>query len=58
VQTRAVDPLDRASNGYLYGNTPVVELELLVECVMFRSWTAPLMPDAIKLTLGGTAPLQ
>jgi len=54
MQARAVDPLDRASNGYLYGDSQVIEVELLVECILFRSWTEPLMPDQEKLALGGT----
>lgn len=54
VQCRMVDPLDRASNGYLYGDTQVMEVEVLVECILFRSWTAPLMPEAVKTDLGGT----
>jgi len=33
-----------------------VDVELLVECIMFRSWTEQLMPDAVKISLGGTAP--
>jgi hypothetical protein len=56
IQVRAVDPLDRASNGYLYGESQVIEVEMLVECLMFRSWTEPLMPDAVRVTLGGTPP--
>jgi len=45
-----------ASNGYIYGESQVIEVELLVECIMFRSWTEQLMPDAVKISLGGTAP--
>jgi hypothetical protein len=56
IQMRSVDPIDRASNGYLYGNTPVVEVDLIVECILFRGWTEPLMPDAVKISLGGTLP--
>jgi hypothetical protein len=55
VQTRTVDPLERASFGYLYGDAPVIEVEFLVECVFFRGWTEPLMPDEFKRNnLGGT----
>jgi hypothetical protein len=56
MQIHAVDPLDRASNGYLYGESPVIEVNLLVECLLFRSWTEALMPDAEKMTLGAAPP--
>ena len=55
MQMKTVDPLDRAAAGYIYGDVPVVEVEFLFECILFRSWTEPLMPDDIKRTLGGTA---
>jgi hypothetical protein len=51
-QTRTVDPLDRASNGYLYGDGQVVEAEIQVEALLFRSWTAAL----IRQQLGVPAP--
>jgi hypothetical protein len=54
MQIRTVDPLARASEGYLYGDVPVVEVQMLVECLLFRSWTESVMPDAVKLSLGGT----
>jgi hypothetical protein len=54
LQQRAIDPLDRASNGYLY-DSQTVEVEMLIECVFFRSWTTPLIPDEIKnKQLGGS----
>jgi hypothetical protein len=52
VTTKAIDPFDAAGNGYLYGNTQVVHLDLLVEGLLFRSWTLPIMPDATKTALG------
>jgi hypothetical protein len=54
TQMRTVDPLERASDGYLYGNQQVIEVELTVECILFRSWTEPLMPNRVKLDLGGS----
>jgi hypothetical protein len=54
LQMRSVDPLARASEGYLYGDVPVVEVQMLVECLLFRSWTEAVMPDAVKISLGGT----
>jgi hypothetical protein len=49
---RVVDPLEASSSGYLYGATQVVRLELLVEGLLFRSWTVPLMPNDIRKVLG------
>jgi hypothetical protein len=51
IQFRTVDPLDRAGNGYLYGDSQVVEVELQMEGILFRSWTLPLMPKDIKDSL-------
>lgn len=52
VQMRTVDPLDRASNGYIYGNQQVVEVEIQAEAILFRGWTTPLMPADVKASLG------
>jgi hypothetical protein len=49
---RTIDPLDAAGQGFLYGPSQVVRVELLVESLLFRSWTVPLMPDQIRLPLG------
>jgi hypothetical protein len=54
MQMRSVDPLVRASEGFLYGDVPVVEVQMLVECLLFRSWTEAVMPVPVKLSLGGT----
>lgn len=53
---KTVDPLDRVSNGYLYGDGQVVEVEMQAEAIFFRSWTLPLMPDDEKRLL--SIPLQ
>jgi hypothetical protein len=52
IQIKTVDPLDRVSNGYLYGENQVVEAEIQVECLLFRSWTRPIMPDGESNILG------
>lgn len=52
VQFRTIDPLDRGSAGYLYGDGQVIEVELQIEGIFFRSWTQPLMPKEIKQILG------
>jgi hypothetical protein len=51
---RSVDPLARASDGFLYGDVPVVEVQMLVECLFFRNWTEKVMPNAVKKSLGAT----
>lgn len=48
VDVRTVDLALAASQGYVYGDEPVVELDLQGEMVFLRSWTAALMPTSIK----------
>ncbi|HVT82578.1 MAG TPA: hypothetical protein VHM90_18195 [Phycisphaerae bacterium] len=55
-QFKTVDPTERASYGYLYGDGQVVEAEIQVEAILLRSWTAPLMPQAVRDALGAKAP--
>jgi len=52
VQLKTVDPLDRAANGYIYGNGQAVEAEIQVEAILFRGWTTPLMPAGVREGLG------
>jgi hypothetical protein len=52
INTKTIDPLDRAGSGYLYGPTQAVEAEFLVESLLFRTWTQPLMPTPIRVSLG------
>jgi len=52
IRTTTVDPFDAASTGYLYGDTQVVHLDILVEGLLFRSWTLPIMPNAYRTMLG------
>ena len=58
-----VDPYEAASQGFLYGRmneqgetTPVacVKVDLLVECLLFRTWIDPIMPA--RYGVGGSAP--
>jgi hypothetical protein len=49
---RTVDPLERTSNGFMYGESQAIEVQLQVEAVLFRGWTTALMPDSIKNLLG------
>ncbi len=52
VVTKVIDPFEASSNGYLYGYTQVVHLDILVEGLLFRSWTVPIMPDVTRNSLG------
>jgi hypothetical protein len=52
----AVDSSERAAAGFIYGANPVVQLNLKCETLFMRSWTAKLMPDAIKTALGIAVP--
>jgi len=52
-----VDPAIAASNGYRYGDKPVVRMELDCEDLLMRNWTGDLMPDSIKSgTVKGATP--
>jgi hypothetical protein len=52
MSLQSVDPLEAASTGYLYGDTPVVRADLLLEAIFFRDWTLPIMPASVKSSLG------
>lgn len=52
TNVRTVD-LDRAFKaGYVYGNRPVVRLDVKGETIFFRDWTKNLMPQPVKNLLG------
>ena len=51
IKTSPIDPLEAASNAYLYGDTQCVHVEMLVEDLMFRSWTVPVMPKEQRASL-------
>ena len=38
--------------GYYYGQDHVVQLDLELEFIYLRAWTAPLMPDSVRAELG------
>jgi hypothetical protein len=48
----AVDSRLMTINGYVYGQSPVVTLNLDCEAVFLREWTVKLMPKGIKDMLG------
>lgn len=47
-----VDAWEHVEQGYFYGPAHVVQLDLQLEFIYLRSWTAPLMPDVIRTNLG------
>lgn len=51
-----VDNVLMQAMGYLYGDKPVVQLDLQCEELLFRKWTQPLMPLRVQQSLGITQP--
>lgn len=50
-----IQPLDvwgHLERGYYYGQDHVVQLDIELEFIYLRAWTAPLMPDIIRQELG------
>lgn len=52
VDLQEVDVWGDLAQGYYYGTDHVVRARVQVETVWLRSWITPIMPDAIKQTLG------
>ena len=58
VEARGIDPAAETEvNDVLYGNAPVVELDVRGEALFLRGWTEPLMPEGVArlLNVGGEA---
>ena len=51
VELTAVDPATTALAGYIYGDRPVVQLNLQCEMPFIRTWLVPLMPQGLQLAL-------
>lgn len=47
-----VDVWEDLSKGYAYGTENVVRASMDLEIVWLRSWTVPMMPDAVRRALG------
>lgn len=59
IRVDRVEPIDivaAANAGYYFGNKPCVRVEMVVEDLLLRRWTEPLMPEAIKAALGVQPP--
>jgi hypothetical protein len=52
VRVRPADAFEAASQGFIYGVEPVSTVDLLIETVWFREWTADAMPPDLRTTLG------
>jgi hypothetical protein len=52
MQVTEVDPWADLREGYYYGSAHVVRLDLRLETVWLRSWTAKLMPAQVRRMLG------
>ena len=48
MQCTDVDEYDALASGYVYGQDDVVELQLVIETLWFRSWTTELMPQMVR----------
>jgi hypothetical protein len=51
VKIETVDPFEAASNGYMYGNVPVVRADIQVEALFYRNWTQYVMPESYRNVL-------
>jgi hypothetical protein len=51
-----VDPAQAVSNGFRFGDKPVVRLEIDGEDLLMKNWTADLLPDARKAAGTGGVP--
>ena len=52
IDVVTVDSAERAVAGFMYGTAPVVQLNLKCEALFMRQWTAPLMPDRVRVAIG------
>lgn len=47
----AVDPLVMLQQGYVFGDQPVIEVDLQCEILFLRAWTVDFMPETIRQEL-------
>ena len=47
----AVDNAVAKADGFVYGNAPIVQVQLAGEALLMRSWTKPLVPEKVKPNL-------
>ncbi|MEM8738501.1 MAG: hypothetical protein AAGG38_08505 [Planctomycetota bacterium] len=58
TRIRAVDEYDLLNQRYLYGQGDIVEVEMIIESLWLREWTAELMPDDVKSYVGIDPPAE
>lgn len=51
LKMRPTDTYADLEQGYIYGTDTTADLDLTIETIWLREWTAPLMPAAIKTAL-------
>ena len=56
VQLTNVDEYEALEAGYVFGQHDCVQIQMLIETIWLREWTAPLMPQVIKDQLGIVPP--
>ncbi|MGC8624463.1 MAG: hypothetical protein ACP5VQ_04280 [Phycisphaerae bacterium] len=51
MNMKTVDPIAAITQGFVYGNVPVVRVNMLLEVLFFTQWNKPLMPLAYRARL-------
>ncbi len=52
VRVRPADAFEAAAQGFIYGVEPVSTVDLRIETIWFREWTADAMPPDLRSSLG------
>ena len=52
VRMRPADAFEAAQEGFIYGIEPVSTVDLVIETIWFREWTADAMPPDLRDMLG------
>ena len=52
VKVRPADAFEAAQEGFIYGVDPVSTVDLVIETIWFREWTADAMPPDLRGMLG------
>jgi hypothetical protein len=58
VNLRSVDPIDALTHGYVFGKTPVVRADILLQVIFLSSWNRKIMPAHYRRELGLTSAKQ
>lgn len=54
VQVKPIDEYMALREGFVYGSGDAVQADLIIESLWLRQWTAPLMPESVKMKVGVT----